>query len=143
MDNKVLGAVPVPVDADGEIVSFITRFMFDEDNVRRKVVSFEYSPDDGKWRVRLEGQLYDVSEVRLHRYDNWAMLDGDLGAAAYEDFEPAVAYFSSKCEMNCDYCEFADPDDDGATNACSTRMMILDIRERVKRLRENDANDQL
>ena len=141
MDNKVLGAVPV--DADGNIVPFTTRFMFDEYNVRRKVVSFGYSLDDGKWHVRLEGDIHYISKVRLHRYDNWAMLDEDLKDAGDEHFEPAVAYFASQCEMNCDYCEFADPDDDSATNACSTRMMMLDIRERVKRLRENDVNDQL
>lgn len=141
MDNKVLGAVPV--DTDGNIVPFTTRFLFDEDNVRRKVVSFEYSPDDGKWRVRLEGELYNVSEIRLHRYDNWAMLDEDLESAADEDFDPAVSYFNSQCEMNCDDCEFADRDNDKATNACSTRMMMLDIRERVKRLREKDANGRL
>lgn len=141
MDNKVLGTVPV--DMDGNIVPFTTRFMFDEDNIRRKVVSFEYSPDEGKWRVRLEGEIHKVSEVSLHRYDNWAMLDEDLESATDEHFEPAVAYFASQCEMNCDFCEFADPNNDCATNACSARMMFLDIRERVKRLREKDANDKL
>lgn len=134
MDNKSLGSVPV--DADGNIVPFTTRFMFDEDNIRRNVVTFLYSPDDTKWRVQLDREMYDVSEVTLHHQDTWEWLDEDLSNALreVEDHDRAVGYFSNRCEMDCDDCEFADPDNVGETNACSVNTMLLDIRRRVKKM---------
>lgn len=140
MDNEVLGSVPV--DADGNIVPFTTRFMFDEDNIMRKVITFLYSPDDTKWRVRLEGdihsvsELHNVSDVTLHHHDTWDWLDEDLSNALreVEDHDRAVAYFNNRCDMDCDDCEFADPDNVSETNACSVNTMLLDIRRRIKKI---------
>ena len=134
MDNKALGAVPV--DADGVIVPFTTKYMYDEDNIRRNVNSFQYSPTDCTWRVLLDNELYEVSEVTVAQQDTWRWIDEDLANALREvgDHDCAVAYFNNRCELSCDECEFADLSNERESNACSVHTMLLDIRKRVKKL---------
>lgn len=139
MDNKALGAVPV--DADGAIVPFTTRYMYDEDNIRRNVNSFQYSPIDCTWRVLLDNELYEVSEVTVAGQDTWRWIDEDLSNALREvgDHGSAVAYFNNRCKLSCDECEFSDLGNERESNACSVHTMLLDIRKRVKKLCGEEA----
>lgn len=74
--------VPVPVDANGEVVPLTTKVMYDRDGGKHEVNFYSFTPESGYWTVNTDKQSNSEAHVtegfRLHRPDSWEKLEEDI-----------------------------------------------------------------
>ena len=131
------GDVPVPVDADGNVVPLTTQVMYDEVGNERLVsgyCSFTYHSGDGQWGVNFVlhgGGL--VSSFHLAPPDSLEKLADDL--ARYDEHKAACEYFGIEVAGGtCDGCRGR-----GRRLSCIASAFD-DVARRVRALREAERD---
>lgn len=120
--------VPVPVDANGEVVPLTTKVMYDIYGGKHGVNFYSFAPESGYWTVNTDKQSNSEAHVtegfHLHRTDSWEKLeeDADKGVCDYFGHSPCL-----KC-----------PGFNHASHSCD-KARAQDIVRRAKVLADRDA----
>ena len=130
--------IPVPMDADGEVVPLTTKVVYDKDGAELTVRSFDFKSDgyNNGWTVfcalgpNFMAQPYGSQELHIHRPDSWERLleDLDKGAVATE----------GSAELYC--CDYFGADDCEACPASEVpflcgKVSFKDVADRIRALR--------
>lgn len=97
--------VPVPVDANGEVVPLTTKVMYDDGGREYKgssYRSFIWSRERGQWYFGIAGGSREVASLHLRRPDSWERLEEDV--EQFEDGGTACEYFGSEL-TSCNGCK--------------------------------------
>ena len=74
--------VPVPVDANGEVVQLTTKVMYDIYGGKHGVNFYSFASESGYWTVNTDKQSNSEAHVTegfyLHRTDSWEKLEEDI-----------------------------------------------------------------
>lgn len=132
--------VPVPVDADGNVVPLTTTVMYDDNGAELAASRFEFKNcgSNKGWtafcaQVNFGPQPYGLQELHLHRPDSWEKLADDL--ARYEENKVTCEYFGMTLGGTCDGCR-------GRNRRLSCIAAALDdVARRVRAIREAERNE--
>lgn len=129
--------VPVPVDADGEVVPLTTKVMYGEDGEEARISRFSLTNDGFEqnrwvWNARvMTGFIANLEDLHLHRPDSWEKLEKDVSKA--ED-KGICGYFGFAMNRPCSAeCPARDAHDSCAVTA------MHDVLRRAEALAERDA----
>ena len=130
--------VPVPMDADGNVVPLTTRTLYEGDGHEIGVMEYAliYSEHTGVpvWRVRqTDGMIFMLSLLHLERNDTWERVEADIMAMAHEDC--VCYYFGVDADTPCSACPSVN-----IKGSCPVNV-ARDVFRRAKALAESDAND--
>lgn len=92
--------IPVPVDADGEVVPLTTRVMYFGDSPR-DITGFHYSAGNG-WELYTTTLHTCLSTFNLHCPDSWERLENDV--KKYEDSMGAACSYYNQARYDCTGC---------------------------------------
>lgn len=133
--------VPLPRDADGEVVPLTTRAMYDEDGKCFKVNRFTYSVVQTmpslKWGVVFMDCRYDYCSsfylTSPETPDSWERLEADIESSSHR--ESACCYFGHGNDISCDVCPAS-----STTTSCAM-CVLQDVMRRAKALAGRDAKE--
>ena len=126
--------VPVPVDADGEVVPLTTRVMYDRNGGEHKVNFYSFAPESGYWTVNFDKEPDSVNHLTegfRHRLpDSWERVEEDVQKVTKTS--DICGYFD-KVGKTCNGCPART-----IPGTCST-IVLRDVLRRAKALAERDA----
>lgn len=130
--------VPVPMDADGNVVPLTTRTLYEGDGHEIGVMEYAliYSEHTGVpvWRVRqTDGLIVMLDRCHLDRPDSWERVEADIMAMAHEDC--VCYYFGVDADTPCSACPSVK-----IKGSCPVNV-ARDVFRRAKALAGMDAND--
>lgn len=134
--------IELPKDAEGRDIPLDTKVLYDKDNTKLTVRSFDFKSDgyNNGWTVfcalspNFMAQPYGSQELHLHRPDSWKRLLDDLDNAAEKASnnyvnEPCCAWFNDG-GRGCAGC----PADESPNDSCNVQL-VKNIDARIRRLR--------
>lgn len=138
--------IPVPMDADGEVVPLTTKVVYDKDGAELTVSSFDFKSDgyNNGWTVfcalgpNLMAQPYGSQELHLHRPDSFKKLEEDLNRVVTNNGEfstSSCAYANQRRRDVCDGCKLYN---DSSEVICMHKM-FEDIVSRIHKLAAKDG----
>lgn len=126
--------VPVPRDADGEVVPLGTEKLYTDDGEMIRVGSICYSAR--LWYVRRmhSDKTYRIDSLHLHLYcpDSWEKLEEDVDR--YDDESSVCAYYN-RPTGECIGCPAI------GAKICDKEVVIRDVMRRAKVLAKRDAKE--
>lgn len=130
--------VPVPVDADGNVVPLVTRRLFDaegnEHEVREIILAESGLRGGLAWWARWSnGAVVLLDFLRVAPPDSWERVEADLMAMARADC--ACYYFGAGADLNCEECPA-----ENCAESCFAEA-FRDVMRRCKAIAGRDAND--
>ncbi len=128
--------VPVPVDANGEVVPLTTKVMYDRDGGKHEVNFYSFAPESGYWTVNTDKQSNSEAHVtegfHLHRPDSWEKLEEDVQKVTKAS--DICGYYDNVCKP-CNECPACN-----IPGMCSA-IVLRDALRRAKALADRDAKE--
>ncbi len=138
------GKIALPKDAEGRDIPLDTKVLYDKDNTKLTVRSFDFKSDgyNNGWTVfctlspNFMAQPYGSQELHLHRPDSWKRLLDDLDNAVKGGDNAECCYMRREgieVGTQCHGCRLYEQGEDNFTE-CSY-LAYADIAARIRKLR--------